>query len=348
MLTIVLFTFSALTVLVLVVSLLLTFHVWEHRRFARGCFRRDRVPQLAGRIGLIVPCKSIDFSLKENLECLLDQNYWDYEVYFIVESIDDPACRVIRKLLSSESRVRAHLIVAGEAVDSGQKIHNLMSGYHALTPEIKTMVFADSDVAPDRDWLSRLVAPLDAVGVHAVTSYRWFMPQRSSLGNFLLFSINAAAMGLICSRRQSVIWGGSWAISRETFRRSEIPKMWKANLSDDLVATSRLDQLRLNIYFEPRCVVPSSLDYRFSAMWEFLCRQCFMGRWYMNKRWLMGIVYTSLSMLAFWGGLLGGGIFLLSGRPLEAAIGLVTAVFLDTGWSSFQLAPGCGTPFCSE
>ena len=328
MLTILFVGFAALAALAITASIVLTFHAWEHRRFARGCFRMDREPFRAGRIGVIVPCKGIDFQLKENLACLLDQNYHDYEVYFVVEHFDDPACGVIRMLLDSEKRISAQLIVSGESFEDGQKIHNLLCGYQALSPEVKTIVFADCDVAPDRDWLSRLVAPLDKVNVHAVSSYRWFVPQRSSFANLLLFSINAAAMGLVCSRRHAVLWGGSWAVSREVFNGVEMPQRWKSYLSDDLVATARFNRLRLNIYFEPRCVVQSALDYSLAGMWEFLRRQCFMGRQYLPKRWIVGVAHASLSMLAFWGGLLGGGVLALNGHPLQGGIGILTACLL--------------------
>jgi len=317
--------FITLAVLVTGTSFLLTCHFWEHRRFARGSFRVDREPHFVGRVGLIVPCKGVDIKLKENLACLFDQSYDDYEIYFVVEQQNDPACKVIRKLIHEESRTAAHLIVSGLTQEHGQKIHNLLCGYQALSPEVKTIVFADCDVAPDRDWLSRLVAPLDKVNVHAVSSYRWFMPQKDTFANFLLASINAAAMGLVCSRRQAVIWGGSWAVSRRTFNGAEIPQRWQSYISDDLVATSRFNRLRLNIHFEPRCVVKSPVDYSFVGMWEFLRRQCFMGRRYLPKRWIAGVAYTSLSMLAFWGGLLGGAALAVSGRPVAGSLGLATA-----------------------
>ena len=321
-------SFAIVAALSMAISLTLTCHVWEHLRYVRGSCGVDRTAVSLGRVGLIVPCKGLDFTLKENIRSFFDQDYKDYEIYFVVESPDDPACGVVRKMLSTYSHVAAYLIIAGESTAGGQKIHNLLSGYHALTADIETIVFADSDVAPQCDWLSQLVTPLERISVHAVTSYRWFLPQRYDLANLLLFSINAAAMGMICSRRQSVIWGGSWAISRETFEQSDIPLQWSRYLSDDLFATNKLNRLRLNIFFEPRCVVASSSDFNISNMWEFLRRQCFMGRWYLKKSWLLGVVHTSLSMLVFWGGLLGGAGLLLTGQSVSGSMGLTLACLL--------------------
>ncbi|MBC18761.1 MAG: hypothetical protein CMJ74_00685 [Planctomycetaceae bacterium] len=320
--------FLVLATLSITASFLLTCHAWEHRRFTRGGFAIDRQARFVGRVGVIVPCKDIDLKLKENLRCLFDQTYDNYEIYFVVERVQDPAWHIIRKLIDSENHVTAHLIVAGQSFEQGQKIHNLLCGYRSLAPDIQTIVFADCDVAPDRDWISRLTAPLQLVNVHAVSSYRWFSPQTNSFANFLLSSINFSAMGLICSRRAPVIWGGSWAISRTVFRGAEIPLRWEGLLSDDLYATARINQLRLNTYFQPRCIVRSPIDYSFSNMWEFLRRQCFMGRRYLPQRWIAGLAYTSLSMAAFWGGLLGGTSLAIAGRPQEGFAGIAVAAML--------------------
>jgi glycosyltransferase involved in cell wall biosynthesis len=325
MLTSLLVVFFGVTVATLIASCLLTCHAWEHRRYARGRCREDLVPFTAGRVAIIVPCKGVDFSLRENLFRLLKQDYTDYEVHFVVEAADDPACQVIRKLIAEKPDVEVNLIVAGCTVDCGQKIHNLLIATERLGENIDTLVFVDSDVAPEQDWLRRLVAPLEAVNIDAVTSYRWFIPQSGRLANLLLFSINAAVMGLVCSRRQAVLWGGTWAISRDVFERAHIAKSWKCCLSDDLVASSRLDRLRLNINFEPRCVVKSPIDYRAAAMWEFLRRQCYVGRWYRVRSWLLGVLFTSFSMATFWGGLMLTPILAGLGHPRAAGSTMLVA-----------------------
>jgi ceramide glucosyltransferase len=314
--------FFSLAALTLVMSLVLTLHTWEHRRYARSCFQNRATARTAGRVAVIVPCKGVDFSLKDNLHRLLVQDYEDYEVHFVVEAADDPACRVIQKLIAGKPEVAVQLIVAGCALDCGQKIHNLSVATTRLDEAIKTLVFVDSDAAPESDWLSRLIAPLDAINVNAVTSYRWFVPRRTTLGNLLISSINATAMGLVCSRRQSVLWGGSWAVSREVFERADIRGSWRGQLSDDLVASHRMDRLRLNINFEPSCVVTSSIDYQGMGMWEFLRRQCYVGRWYRTKHWLLSLVFTSASMSVFWGGLLLSIVLFKLASPLVAGLAL--------------------------
>ena len=322
------FGFVIIAALSLLAGFMLTCHVWEHRRYVHGGFGTDLSSRFIGRVGIIVPCKDVDLKLEENLRCLFDQTFDNYEIYFVVEQMQDPAWRVIRQLIDSEKNVAANIVVAGQSSEQGQKIHNLLCGYKALSPDIETIVFADCDVAPDSDWISRLTAPLHLVQVHAVSSYRWFLPLKGTFVNFLLSSVNAAAMGLTGSRRDAIIWGGSWAITRRVFDGAEIPRLWQKMLSDDLCATRRFNQLRLNIHFEPRCIVKTPIDYSFSGMWEFLRRQCFMGRRYLPRRWLAGLAYTSVSMIAFWGGLLGGISMAVGGHQWAGVTGVAVAGLL--------------------
>ncbi len=328
MLTPLLALFFGTAAFALIASIALTLHAWEHRRYAQGSFREERDGSGSGHVAVIVPCKGVEFSLADNLRRLLVQDYEDYEVHFVVESADDLACSVIRKLIAEKPKVAVQLIVAGRATNCGQKIHNLSVATGRLDATVKTIVFVDSDAAPERDWLARLVAPLSKCNVNAVTSYRWLVPRRATLENLLLCSINATAMGLVCSRRQAVLWGGSWTVPQNIFSGAEIRNAWQGCLSDDLIASQRMDRMRLNVKFEPQCVVTSSVDYRGMEMWEFLRRQCFVGRWYRTRTWLLSLVCTTVSMITFWGGLILALVLSISGFQIAAGSSLAAACSL--------------------
>ncbi|HEY4758960.1 MAG TPA: hypothetical protein VIH42_00110, partial [Thermoguttaceae bacterium] len=73
----------------IVQSLLVVIQTWEHRRYARSSLRNLNRHQPAGRVLLCAPCKGHDINLEDNLRALLEQDYDDYEVAFIVESAAD-------------------------------------------------------------------------------------------------------------------------------------------------------------------------------------------------------------------------------------------------------------------
>ena len=79
-------------------AVLVGMQTWEHRRFARS--RLNNVPPggAGGRAVLFVPCRGSDVGLERNLDRLYLQDYANYEIRFIVESPDDPAWPVIRRV----------------------------------------------------------------------------------------------------------------------------------------------------------------------------------------------------------------------------------------------------------
>ena len=142
---------------------------------------------------IIAPCKGLDESLKQNLEALLQQDYVEYEVIFVVDDEEDDAVGVIDNLLkrsdaetqrqefetqkneeiftisnnenasSASLRIRvenslsAKLVVAPKSMESSQKVENLREAVLHVSGDSRVFVFVDSDVRPANDWLRNLV-----------------------------------------------------------------------------------------------------------------------------------------------------------------------------------------------
>ena len=49
------------------------------------------------------------------LRALMRQDYDDFEITFIVESTDDPACRVIHRVMAEHPWVPGRVVIAGRA-----------------------------------------------------------------------------------------------------------------------------------------------------------------------------------------------------------------------------------------
>ena len=286
---------------------LLGLQTYEHRRFARSRLRNGRTTSMNCRVRLLAPCKGVDVGLAENLRPLLEQDYPNYEVVFIVESDDDPACQTIRGLMAHSLRVPVRVLVAGKATDTGQKVHNLRAGTADLPPEVEILAFIDSDARPHPAWLRLLVQRLDAPGAAAATGYRWFIPTRPSLAAYVQYGINACAAVLYRADSRGLVWGGSWAIRRDKFEACGLHAAWHGTLSDDLVASRVLRAARMRVEFEPACMLPSPLELSFPQMFEFLRRQYMVGRNYALRTWSLGFAAIVATAVAFWGGLLATG-----------------------------------------
>jgi cellulose synthase/poly-beta-1,6-N-acetylglucosamine synthase-like glycosyltransferase len=286
-----------------VLFVLVVVHFWETRRFVHGRKWRRRETRVAGHVAIFAPCKGFDVGLEENLRPLFEQDYPDYRVTFIVEHADDSACAVIRRLMARYCGTRCELVVAGPAFDTGQKVHNLRQATARLPAEARYLAFVDSDARPPRDWLRRMIQRLDQPAAGAVTGYRWFVPERATLANHLLYSINASLAAGLGPGRHYLVWGGSWAIRRDVFEAVRLRDEWRGTLSDDLVATRVLQRAGLNIEFEPTAMLASAIDGDGRQTASFIRRQYVIARFYARRYWFLAFAGAATGFVTFWGGL---------------------------------------------
>src|SRR5438093_7497526 len=150
------------------------FTVLESRRSARHMRTfRPAAHQSREPIAVFCPCKGTDAEFDKNIRSILEQDYGNYETYFIVESSDDPAYAALRHLGIS------NILVAGRPTDRGQKVHNLAYGVTRAGQGAAIYVFCDSDARFPHSWLSKLTAALDATNI--TTRYRWYTVRRAHL-----------------------------------------------------------------------------------------------------------------------------------------------------------------------
>lgn len=241
---------------------------------------------------IIVPCKGLDNGLEDNLFAILQQGYSRFEVIFVVDSKDDPACTAIETVLhkSRPEGIGAGLVVASRSIDSSQKVENLREAILHASDESETFVFVDSDTRPNRDWLKCLVAPLENETVGAATGYRWFISERASFGSELRAVWNASiASALGPNRKSNFCWGGSTAIRRSTFERLNMRERWRGTLSDDFALTKAVREAGMNIYFVPQALTASIGNSSLIETIEFTNRQMKITRVYAPDLWLLSL-----------------------------------------------------------
>ena len=294
-----LLAYMALGGAAIVQGLLVAVNVYEHRRRAR--VRRKKIPDYApsGRVLVVSPCKGDEPGLEANLRAVLTQDYLDYEVAFVVEDAADPACHAIRRAMAAVPHAPARMIVAGRAENCSQKIHNLRAATAELADDIRHLAFFDSDGRPKPYWLRTAIYKHYLPQIGATTGYRWLIPARPTIANHLVAAINANVMAVLGRSSHHLVWGGSWAIRRETFERLGIRDAWLGMLSDDLVASHALGRAGLEVRFEPACVLSSSVDVNWSQMFEFVRRQYCITRHYAFRWWLLALLAATVSAVAW-------------------------------------------------
>lgn len=238
---------------------------------------------------VIIPCKGLEDGLEDNLNAMLVQDYPAYEVIFVVDSENDRACELIRKIIQIDagSAQETKLVIAPRARKSSQKVENLREAVLHVDDRSQIFVFADSDARPQENWLRHLVSPLDDEKTGAATGYRWFISDRPTFGSEMRSVWNASiASALGGNLKSNFCWGGSMAIRRETFERVDMRERWRGTLSDDFAVTRATRDNGLDIYFVPQALTASVGNCNLRDTIEFTNRQMKITRVNAPDLWL--------------------------------------------------------------
>ena len=264
-------------------------------------------PPFTPLVSVFLPLRGTDAGLKENIDAIFAQDYPDFEVVFVSDAADDPAWSVVegaRRSFAGSSGPTMRTVIAGHAIDRGQKVHNLAVAIDQSDPESQVFVFVDSDARPSVDWLRSLVAPLQDETIGATTGYRWFVAKRGRVAAHLRSVWNAAiASALGAEGMKNFCWGGSTAIRRATFASCKVCDYWRGTVSDDFAMTRALHDAGLAIKFVPQCLTPSFEDCSFRELIEFTTRQLKITRAYAPHLWKPLLMGSAIFVLVFFGGI---------------------------------------------
>jgi ceramide glucosyltransferase len=262
------------------------------------------LPDYTPFASVIAPTRGLDQGLRENISPLLNQNYPNYEIIFVTDQPADPSILVIEEVRRGKSG-SSRVVFAGDAYDSGQKVHNLRVAISHLDPRTEVLVFVDTDARPHAEWLKSLVAPLSEDRIGAVTGYRWFLPVKGGFSSNLRSVWNASIASALGSREdKNFCWGGSTAIRRATFEALQIRDRWRGTISDDFSMTRLLQEAKLPIHFVPNCLIPSLDGCAFQELVEFTNRQLKITRIYAPHLWRSVLIGSILFTTVFFGGLI--------------------------------------------
>lgn len=254
-------------------------------------------------VSVIVPCRGLDQGLKENLSKLFRQDYPAYETIFVTDSETDGSIKVIEELRNEFQEISSRVIIAGQAADSGQKVHNLRKAVGQISDKSEAFVFVDSDARPNEKWLRNLVAPLSDKTIGAATGYRWFVVANGGFSSHLRAVWNASITSQLgVNEKKNFCWGGSTAIRRETFEQLNIKEKWRGTLSDDFALTRILQEENLPIHFVPQCLTVSVEDCGFGELFEFTTRQIKITRVYSPNLWKMALIGNLIFVAVFFTG----------------------------------------------
>ena len=303
-----LFVTSTICIATAVVASVLLFALTvENHRFWKQHHKRGTPSETkTAKVNLIVPCKGIAEGTQRKLEAFFFQDHPNFRISFAVESALDPVVPLIRELQKENRFVESSIVVAGRATHCGQKVHNLLAAIEKLQVEVDILAFADMDALVKPSWLRWLTIGVGREQVGARTGYRWMVPSTNNLPTLIGATLNNSVAACLGKGNHNLVWGGSWAIHRKIFTHTSIREAWAQVLSDDFVASrairnSQFDGKRLKIQFEPQCLCETQVSFTWSSLFEFVVRQLKITRLYSFNLWLVALLHSTVTQIAFWG-----------------------------------------------
>jgi len=258
------------------------FRQFFRREFSRPHSEEGFWPSVA----LLAPCKGFEENLRENIQSWFSQDYsGQYKIFFIVESETDPAVEILKEFSQGD------LLIAGKALDCGQKVHNLLYAIKEIPSSYESFLFVDADCLLKPDWMRNLVECIKRNPEDAATGYRWFRCQKN-FGSLLRAVWNSSILTLNEEDgKKNFAWGGSTAIARSTFEACKITDFWKGSVSDDYSLTLALQSKGRSVRFVPGAIIQTADCIGTVSFLKWAFRQLLITRIYYGQLWFFALLF---------------------------------------------------------
>ena len=248
--------------------------------------RRKRKPYTP-KVVVVAPHFGWDARTERNARRLLDLDYpGEYRILFVTHRVGpeghDISWSHLKKLAAPSGR--ASVLLAPNVVDSdagrSQKAQNMLTALAAVPADAEVFAFIDADAGIERDWLTRLVEPLQDEEVGVTTGARFYAPLLPGLAALTEAVWVNFQIPLYGERRLGMVWGGSSAIRRSLFEEGRIGKRWERATFEDQHITRAMNELNRKIHFVPDCIPVNFIGERsWREVLEFTNRQMVVTYW---------------------------------------------------------------------
>lgn len=260
------------------------------------------------RILVILPCKGLDITLKDNLRSMKRQSYGNYALVAVVDSKDDSALKAIKELKIRYMVATCPLNGASGKVRAICAAISKMKGYAIY-------VIADSDVLPERDWLAKLIAPLADNAIGMSTAFPLFRPMHGFWPR-VKYAWGFVGQGLMESELTRFGWGGSMAFRRELLNGKNM-RILKGSVSDDVALTKMVLADKLRIAYVANASIIVNTDDNLKQLLEWSTRQTALSIAGYGRNYRIALVFYPANILV-----------LLSGIALAALVNPVMLLLL--------------------
>ena len=135
--------------------------------FLRDCRRKVHALGFGPPVSILKPLRGTDPEMYESFRSHCLQDYPEYEIIFGVSDANDSAVALVKKLIAEFPERKIQLMVCPEILGTNVKVSNLLQ--MARGARYDHLLVSDSDIRVPRDYLPRVLAPLESASVGMVT-----------------------------------------------------------------------------------------------------------------------------------------------------------------------------------
>jgi cellulose synthase/poly-beta-1,6-N-acetylglucosamine synthase-like glycosyltransferase len=273
-------TLCGLAGFMLVISLFVINFLFFLRPYCPDDTPDDQLPKAT----TILSVRGADPNLTDCVHALLNQDYPDYAVQIVVDSVIDPAWDLIQKTVHNSKFKHVQVKpLATRHNTCSLKCSALIQAISELDESSEVVAFVDADVVTQTNWLRRLVIPLSTEDVGITTAIRWFMPSDVQYGTLVRYFWNL--LGSVGAYIVRASWGGSMAMKKSVLTEGKILEAWQYALVEDAMLPKEISKLGLKVKYVPLLMINQERC-DLAGCWRFITRQVLFTRLYNKLVWL--------------------------------------------------------------
>jgi len=282
---------------------------------------RGRRPPPAGlrcpSATIILPVRGADPRLRETLDAVAAQDYPDFEVRIVLDSVADPAREVLEAWQAERRPERASVqILQPPSPRCSLKNNALIQAIRELPDSCEVVAILDGDVIPHSTWLRDLVGPLMSdPQAGAATGNRWYAVHGRLWGTRVRYFWNAAAVVQMWFNRMA--WAGSLALKAAVIRETGMLELWGRSLSTDAVIHRQLRRHGYRCAFAPAVIMLNVEETPLGSFVGWVRRQLTTARLY-HPGWTVVLAHAVYMLAIHTLGPLACTAALLSGQAAVA------------------------------
>jgi ceramide glucosyltransferase len=289
------------------------FQIWAVRSYLStpcNCGEGSALPRLFPPVSILKPLKGLDDNLYDNLLSFCAQDYPEYEIIFSLQSHNDPAYKIAKKIKGKCPDRNITIIVEESRPGLNPKVNNLLPAYKASRYE--HILISDSNVMVDEKYLMEITRhienPVTGREVGLVSNIIKGVGGRSLGAVFENLHLNSFIMGSVCFLDKFLklpcVIGKSMLMSKKDLEAIGGLKSVKDILAEDYVIGDRMHKSGKKVVLSSYMV--SNVN-EYWGMKRFLNRHTRWGK----LRWKIGggkylfellgnPVFMSVMPIIFW------------------------------------------------